>query len=866
MFKKWLLRNVALMLSLVMFITSSAQTTYGFITAVTEPLINIFVPTEISDESFLSITGEKTLSGRDWKEGDSFDFVLEQKVSEEEWVEISRKTLEYSAENPDFSKFDFSDVEFLFGEAGVYEFRVREEKGPDANIIYDDTVYNIAVTTEIIAGAAVITAVSLNGETIEPENGCFGVKTNFENTYAAPDAAKIEIAVKKEFSAESDEHGLGGFEFVLKETTPGREAEYKEVSDEAGFGVFGLYFEEAGEYTFELFETAGNEDVMTYDGTIYVFTVAVTEENGALTAKIKERETDFFVFTNGYEAPKGEIKVDISISVEVKNDRTPPTDLSNFSFVIYGMGFVRTGQVVEMNSEGKVYLPFVFTEDEVGTYTYTISQIIPEENSPDRIEELSYDDSTHVITIEIIKNEDGSLRAVLWLDGEETTKANAHFINRFPGESEIKIPVKITKIVENAAESAAPEAAFDFVISDSPEGGNILASGSVLLAEGELSAETTIELVLTKEHIGSNTYYLREVNGGKEGWVYDEDPLVFKTVVINEGNDEAPDIVLESLVFEDEDVMEIEAEFTNIYMGEDKESAKVPLTIKKKVINYGEEEIGPEQFEFIIENLTEETSQRVRTNENGDFATYLEFGEEDIGKTFRYRVKEVKGRKTGVTYDDSVYDISVSVTGTGDEIKTSLAVNGFMTNRLEFTFENIYKPSSVPSEDSVTVPIIIEKSILNIGEKEIGPSGFEFVIKEVTDGEEDGYFEKKTTDIEGRAVFNLVFDRSDIDEVYEYEVYEIAGEIEGMKYDTTVYKVEIGVYAGGENGIGIAVYVNEKEVTEAVLEFENKYDFKDEGNPETGFSDISESVAAMIFSGALFVALVLTDKRFKFSK
>ena len=212
----------------------------------------------------------------------------------------------------------------------------------------------------------------------------------------------------------------------------------------------------------------------------------------------------------------------------------------------------------------------------------------------------------------------------------------------------------------------------------------------------------------------------------------------------------------------------------------------------------------------------------------------------------------------------------------------------FNSNGIDCSFTNVYKPEvTPPTEGGILVPVIIEKTVVSGGDKEIGPSGFEFVLEWVDDYYESAYCETAVSDINGKATFNLIFHENDIGHIFEYKVYERNDGLEGMKYDDTVYELEIVVYRGEDGKPATTIYLDGEDIEEAenventeenketetkptakqlVLKFENEYNVKDENNPETGIAMIAEGTAMMLLSGIMLLVLVLTDKRFRLEK
>ena len=95
MVKKFLLRNVAMLLCLAMLITSTAKTTYGFIIVKSDPLVNNFVPTILpEEEGTATFFIKKTVDNKNGGSVGPKDFVFKvTDVTNPELVEIVAENL-----------------------------------------------------------------------------------------------------------------------------------------------------------------------------------------------------------------------------------------------------------------------------------------------------------------------------------------------------------------------------------------------------------------------------------------------------------------------------------------------------------------------------------------------------------------------------------------------------------------------------------------------------------------------------------------------------------------------------------------------------------------------------------------------------
>ncbi len=298
---------------------------------------NVYTPESVKPNN-VSVSGIKVLDGREWKDGDSFDFVLEQLVNDS-WVELGSKTVSYDAANPDFDKFDFSDIfaNITFNAVGTYQFRMVEVVGTLENVDYDKTVktFTVKVTDVDMDGKLEINTVSgTENATVTEENGEYKVYVTFNNTFVPPvlpdpDPITVHISVNKVVTnLGTIKLGPSGFEFVLENTVTNEKLAV--TSDDQGKASFDLTFTgiDVGTHTFKLYETDKGMTGMTYDGDVHEMTVVLTvNEDNELVAAL---EMDG-VTVNALEAEFQNV-------YDADQQVSPPTD--DYSFMYIGLPMI----------------------------------------------------------------------------------------------------------------------------------------------------------------------------------------------------------------------------------------------------------------------------------------------------------------------------------------------------------------------------------------------------------------------------------------------------------------------------------------------------------------------------------------------
>ena len=255
--------------------------------------INIYNPTTI-DSKNINVFGTKILEGREWEEGDSFSFSLEQKQSDDSWSLIGEKNVTYNPEKADFNRFDFSDLmhNVTFDNVGTYHFRLKEIVGDLENIDYDKSVKTFAVkVTDIdMNGQLEICSVTAGPNiTVLTENNTYTLDVTFNNTFVplVPDDIELNITIDKTVvNVGGTTFGADGFKFILENTESGEKTAV--ISNKNGKALFALAYSanDIGKtYNYKLYEVNEGVAGVMYDSAIYNISVNISlDQDNNLTA------------------------------------------------------------------------------------------------------------------------------------------------------------------------------------------------------------------------------------------------------------------------------------------------------------------------------------------------------------------------------------------------------------------------------------------------------------------------------------------------------------------------------------------------------------------------------------------------------
>ena len=228
----------------------------------------------------ISLEAEKELVGRNWLDGESYNFVLKTVDGET----IDTQTVDKNG------KISFTALEFTEADAGkTYNYIITEEGELKGGLTKSGDLNVTVAITDNGDGTLEVTAEYPDGQKIT-------------NTYKAkpvdhmPEAMKMLLGrdlKDKEFSFEVYLDG----ELVM--------TGYNNADGSITFDGGPINFAEVGTYTITIKEVKGNLKNITYDTTVFEYTVNVTDNyEGQLVAEIDDKAEDI-VFVNKYTDGRG---------------------------------------------------------------------------------------------------------------------------------------------------------------------------------------------------------------------------------------------------------------------------------------------------------------------------------------------------------------------------------------------------------------------------------------------------------------------------------------------------------------------------------------------------------------------------------
>lgn len=842
---------------------------------VTSPATEIQFQNSYTPESVsVTIPVTKTLTGRTLNQGE-FTFALkpDSTVANDP---VSAEGITKTNDAAGAASFTMN-----YTHAGTYSYTLSEEKGTLGGITYDDTTYAVVVTVTDNNGQ-LEASTTVNGVALTADSVVFNNTYTVQETSIDVPASKslqevvtelpeisaaTEESVDGEEPAETDATADTAAEPVttLREVEHNYTFSYTVKNDQGatvgsgnstGNGNFtiSLTFTEAGDYHYTIGEVksgATENNGITYDTTNYDLNVSVKDDGeGNLTASYTltkdGQEVGTAAFTNTYTAQPTE--VDLTMGLAARKNLTG-RDLrgGEFSFVVKENGTeVATGT---NDAEGNITFGNLFyTLADCGTHSYTVSEVIPEENS--RVPGVTYDTKEYTFTVEVVDQGDGTLRATV-------NKAENIVFNNTYAAADVQVPVTATKVLNGKTLTAGM---FTFELKDADN--KVLSRPTNGVGE-DASAIAFSNLVFHASDLAGQTektftYTVQEVNDKQTGMTYDDKVYQISVRVYDDGNGQlkadAPSISVNGVPAD-------AIVFTNTYLPNDFE-----LTLQGSKSLTGRDLVNGE-FSFVVQEMVDGQLQTV-TNGNNDADGNIVFNKiryeaKDIGE-HTYQVSEVNGNKTQIDYDDAVYTVKVNVYDDNGNLKADVT---YPEGGLKF--QNTYTPTAVQ------VNLQASKQLSGRAMK-----ADEFTFH-ISDADNKVLADATNTD-KGVVDFSPITFTAAGD--YTLTVWEETGKADGVTYDTTKFTVKIHVE--DQDGVLVATI----DYPEEGVVFHNKYtetsDPDDEGGtdnssrptptpapsadepaatavvPQTGDAMPLELIAIVaVMAAVAFVALVVFRKR-----
>lgn len=664
--------------------TKSATKTNSDDTTVTkdEPVFNntyTAKPVTLTGDTALTVT--KRVTGFNSSEAYSFNLALASGDSAGVSYADSAMT---SASIADGATETVSFGDVTFSKAGTYTFNVTEVQGSKDGWTYDKSTHTIAVNVVDNGKGQLVATVTGNNPT-------------FENSYEAAESDGVTITATKVLTGSPLMAGEFSFQLI--------DADGKVVRETTNAADGSITFDpitytKPGTYTYNLKEVAGTNAGMAYDSTVHTVTVVATDDG---TGQIHASVTSLApTFNNSY---KSGVDDPVMLTAEkVLEGRR--LEAGQFSFHLFDENNQPVGEQVTNDVSGSIQFPALrYSQDDFNgiepdettgartkTVTYTAREVAGSAAG------YTYSQNVATYTLELVDSHDGKITATL------KEAVNTTFTNNYEAQPVTAKSFSATKALEGRG---LAEGEFEFQLTAAEGTPMPQATTATNAADGTVAfSPITYHLGdLAGETSKTFTYTISEVANGKAGVTYDQTKHTASVTVTDNGDGT---LSVSDPVYDDGSATA--PTFTNTYKAAAVTTALPTVT---KIVSGDKPDAYP-TFTFALEALNgsilpDSAGENGVTTGiiNGDGAVSLGSVTFDQAGTYSYKAYEVAGNAEGWTYDNTVYNVTYTVTddgagvlGTSTSISTS---DGTAADAV--TFENVYTaPAPEPEPEPEPTP------------------------------------------------------------------------------------------------------------------------------------------------------------------
>ncbi len=629
--------------------------------------------------------------------------------------------------------------------------------------------------------------------------------------------------------------------------------------------VFGdMSFKAAGTYTFQVVESGipeADENGITYDRSVYRVTVVIsaspdcsTLEVTSVSAEVSKdggqtyEEAEGPAFVNAYQA-EGTTAV-IAGTKTLEGSRE--LQAGDFSFTLapaadYGDAVVMPESTTVENAADGSFSFDAIQFNAAGEYSFAVSEVVPAEG--ERIPGVTYDQTPQTVTVSVVDDTaTGKLVATV-------APATVSFTNSYQATS-ASVALGGTKVLEGRPLMADE---FSFSLSAADEAtSQAVAEGAVVMPESTTAlndANGTFAFgTATFTKAGVYNFKVTEVVPAEgqrvPGVTYDESEDILTVTVTD-------DTATGALVA----VLTGAASFTNTYSAD-----PVDATIAGTKTLVGR---ALQDGEFSVELDKDGVLYKTAVINGGAFSFTESYTLDDLAGTemqpdftrtayFTYTLSEINpatGAQPDVTYDTSVYTVTVALTDDGvGHLSTAVtySLNGEAVEAPVFT--NTYRPSGEAYAELHATKSLTGRALVD-GE-------FSFIV---TDASQTTVATGSNNESGAVTFSKIAYDASSFTAEDEnpdgtrshsfwYSMTEVDNGHGGVTYDTTSYGVCVTLFDDGRGNLSttVAYYLSpDAALDPSAVVFSNSYLIDDAEFTPTGVKTTS-ALDSTDLSGKVF--------------
>lgn len=702
---------------------------------------------------------------------------------------------------------------------GVYRYQVKERKGDNAGVTYDDRtwVLTVTVTDDLTTFTRRITA----------NTTCDGVQSDaiqFTNTYAPKDVT-VSLTARKTFdNADASHAKLTDFQFQLFDNERAVGVPVQTVNaDRNGdvrfqpltFTASQLKGNKSKTFTYTVREIRQSAGGVNYDSHMGMWQITVTDDlTGQLKAQTRTNAAYPTTFTNTYQAKPVSVQFRAHKTLNDPDHTGIQLQAGQYEFkCVEDKTGGQVGTAKTNDQRGDVLFDAI-SYTRPGTYDYTIRE------TPGDRGGITYDTTKHHVRVTVTDDGEGRLLADVKYDGGT---AIPEFTNTYRAQPATDTPTAVKAVSAsegNHYKLKGDDFTFTLHRVTAPDGVTAEADQTKTNdARGNIRFDQ-----LSFPLPGTYVYTVSERDVTVPGVTKDGTVTTITYTVKDVGHAGRLKVVDKTITRSDGKTAN-GIRFDNTY---NPQGVGCTLGGVKTIINADTATNRiPRDGEFTFALTSHDGAPMPEGSKDGvktvaNTGTGFSFGRMDYDKpgTYVYTVTEQAGRDPTIGYSTQAYDVTVTVTDQGGMLSASVD-----RQATDVRFDNTYTPTPV----DVTV-----KADKHLAGRDLNDGEFAAELKD-SDGNllqtkrfarvpRDAQSDKATDVREGEGTLEfdkLTFDRAG---VYTYTVTEQDGNLGGVTYDRTVHTVTVTVTEDAKTHRLVAAvsYSNGEGGEEGIL-FRNTY-------------------------------------------
>lgn len=813
----------------------------------------------------VDINGTKTITGREFQEGDEFTFVLSADQNNPEGATVNINEIKINPTSGNTTNIVSEDA-ITFTKTGVYTFYLSEDTPdqPEQYMEYDTTEYKLVYTVDVNETGDGFVVSSLSIQTKQDDGSWIDASAvTFNNKYNAPVTTAVDVLktlTGRDWTnddaftftlASADDYGT---DVIMPQST--KLTINKDTADhKASFDA--ITFNKEGTYTFNINEVipeGAENNVLngiTYDSTPSTVSVTVSDnDQGQLIIEKVVYDNDENLtaaeFTNTYSAT-GTTSIEVTKDLKGRNN-DEWIDGDAFTFTLastqdYGADVVMPQSTTLTIDKDTVDHKASFgdiTFNKADDYEFKVTEV------NDSKANVTYSTEEYTVSVHVEdENGNGTFTVTPTITngvGEEVESIvfeNTYTPSSVTLTGDAAIHGTKTLIGRNSNENET----FNFTLTEDDkndksgyliaENGNVASVGS--LTDGQASGFNFGDITFTKR--GTYTFYVSEVlpEGANESNGYTLEGVTYdnhkETVTVTVTDDYMNNTLVPTVTYDADGVV-----FTNKYDAAEFDGIPTDFTLTK--VFEGKEWSTEDVFEFTLtagENTAGiETPMPANptvqvnapTEKDGKTANF-DFGSisyDTVGE-YHYTVSETEGTNAGIKYSKNVAEITVTVT---DNKQGGLAASAEV---IKGTFTNTYSSELdyVGKGGIELVKNLIGYDLTKDNQFTFTLSAADEASKEkagMQDMSEDVFNTEDTMDANGLSTSTIQllpkmqkFTQDDVGKVYKYTVSETSEQKPGYTNDTTEYTIQISTSDDGSGTLTVSTRITGTNGTDITYEY-----------------------------------------------